>query len=427
MPGVLKGVKHGDPITVYRGEKVLYIARKLSSKAAKQASVDLAIDLFYTLYLPYPIVIPASKVTPELERNYYIIKALVDSEEIHELKKYSIANSLSSTLLSASLIEYIGKELDRELGFGEGVGEEGREEKGRNAISRAVKRALKNVLQEAATLKKIEKLIGTGHEAGKGTAMDLDESGEEVIKLARNADIRELLEVLTLIPDVTKRLKKKYDRFSRGEFRGYDVGSDLERIVPTELTLPRIYFRVKYLESKLLLYEKVLPKSSGPIYLLTDKSGSMDGEKIKWAKATSIALLIKSRREHRDFYMRFFDGVPHNLVRIPKRMKPSDVISFIKYLSRVKGGGGTDITKAIVTACDDIKSGAVRGTSDIVIITDGEDNVSERIIRRKLKLANARLITVMIIGENRDLRRASDSYLRALHLSKDEILKVVEA
>ena len=144
-------------------------------------------------------------------------------------------------------------------------------------------------------------------------------------------------------------------------------------------------------------------------------------------RATAIALLMKARKESRDFYLRFFDGLPHPLIKVPRKMKTSDMISLIKYLARVKGGGGTDITRAIVTACDDITSGTIKSRSDVIIITDGEDRISETIVERKLKAANARLISVMILGENRDLRRLSHRYLRVLRLSGEEILRVVEA
>ncbi|RLG79047.1 MAG: hypothetical protein DRO10_01225 [Thermoprotei archaeon] len=425
MGGNLKGVNYGDPISLYRGEKVVYLAKRLWPKLSEKLRLEFAIDLFYTLYLPYPLLRPASEVEPERAREYYILRTLIDSEDFHALKIYTIGNTTSATLLSASLIDHIGKELERE-GLSEGgEGEEGSEAHGN--VARAVRRALKKVMKESSTLRKIERLMSTGLEAGKGSTLDLEESGEDVIKLARNTDLEKLLEILSIMPDINRKIKRRYDPFSRGEFRGYDIGKDLERIVPTELMLPKIYFKIKYLESKLLLYEKVLSRSSGPVYLLTDKSGSMEGEKMLWAKATSIALFMRSRRERRDFYMRFFDGLPHELIKVSRRSKPREVVRFLEYLSKVKGGGGTDITKAIVRACDDIKGGHVGKTSDIIIITDGEDNIADGIIRRKLRLSNARLVAVMILGENRDLRSVSENYLRALRLSKEEIIRVVEA
>ena len=596
MPGVLKGVRYDDPVTIYRGEKVLKIASKLGNESGF-ADLDLSIDIFYSLYLPFPVTIPLNEVPAGKERNYFIIKEFIDLPDFNSLKLYTIADSQLSTLVSASLIHHIGSELKNELSASGGGGEGGEESVDRATVSRAVKRAVDKVKEESRTLKNIQKVLAEGTQPGTGTVFDIEESGEDVIKLARNADIRKLLDVMSIIPRLTHRIRRRVERSSKGELTGYELGSDLERIVPTELKLPKTYFRVKYIENRLLLYEKVLPKTLGPFYLLIDKcldgetsirlrgggdvkikdvqvgdevlsvelksltnstlstegaelavgklkpvlkwsrvvrvvkggsrpvyrletplnyvratgnhvipifrggvlaevplsevregdvvltlplrpgrglgmgnaqcvegfvlapivrkvfdgvsetyditlenynrfvangfvvhnSGSMEGEKIRWAKATAIALFLRARREGRDFFLRFFNGLPHPLIKIPRRMKPSDAISLLKYLSRVKGGGGTDITRAIVTACDDISSGVTRGSSDIVVVTDGEDRISESIVERKLRAANARLVSVMIIGENKDLRRLSHKYFRALKLSSDEILRVAEA
>jgi len=422
MAGVLKGIKYDDPVVVYRGEKVVSIVRRLS-RGSKDIDLDLSIDTFYTFYLPFPVTIPLNKVPPGKERNYFIIKELIDSPELHKVKVHTIANAHISTLISASFLEHVDEEIKGELRSGEG-----REESvDRATVSRAVKKAIEKVRDEVSTIKRMHKLVAHGNQAGTGSVFDMEESGDEVIRLARNANIRKLLEVISVVPQVMHKIRRRVERSSRGELRGYELGSDLERLVPTELKLPKIYFKIKLAEGRLLLYEKVLPKTLGPFYLLIDKSGSMEGEKMMWAKATAIALFMRARKERRDFYMRFFDGLPHPLIKVPKRMKPSDAISLIKYLSKVRGGGGTDITRAIITACDDIASGVVKGQSDIVIITDGEDRISSSIVEKKLKLANARLISVMIIGENRDLRRISSKYLRVLKLSNEEILNVVEA
>ncbi len=425
MPGVLRGVDYGSPIARYRGESIVRVASKLRGGGDKEGlTVDLAIDVFYSLYLPFPILKPVSEIGEELERNYFIIRGLTESEDSAEIRKHTVASASLASLVSASVIDLIIKELRKEgQGQGEGTGE-GPDSR---SVMNAVRRAVKQASREVAYIKRLEKLLGRGEEAGSGSRMDFIEEGDEVIKLARNADVKDLLDYFTQVPDMIRSIKRKFEKFSKGEIRGYEVGSDVERVVPTELVLPEIYFRVKFLESKLLLYEKILPKTQGPIYLLTDKSGSMDGDKIRWAKALSIALLMKSRRERRTFYMRFFDSMPHKLVKVPVRSKPREVLGLVKELARVSGSGGTDISRALVKASTDIGSGKVRGVSDIVLVTDGEDSVNDSLISRKLKLSNSRLVTVMVMGENADLRRLSDAYFRVLRLSKDEMLKVVEA
>lgn len=425
MPGVLKGIKYEDPLVIYRGEKVCNIVWRLS-KGRTKPDVELAIDTYYAMYLPFPSLIPQASIPYGKDKNYRIIKELISSNASKEIKRYTLINSLMSTLLSASFLQHLHEELAHGKDGGEGEADNA-DEVDNNALRRAVGNALKYVKEEGEVMKSIERMLSEGNEAGTGTTLDLEESAEDVLRLAKSTDVRKLLEVVSWIPKISHMVKRKTTKSSKGELHGYELGSDIERLVPTELVYPKFYLNMKISEGKLLLYDKALPECRGPLYVLLDKSGSMEGDKIKWAKATAIALFMKSRKERREYFIRFFDGSPHQLVRISKRSRGPEVLSFIDYLARVKSGGGTDITKALVTACDDIRYGSSKGISDIILITDGEDRISEHLIRRKLKALGIKLVTVMIMGENRDLRNISSKYLRAAKLSQKELIQVIEA
>ncbi|MEM2157512.1 MAG: hypothetical protein QXO72_00665, partial [Sulfolobales archaeon] len=339
MPGVLKGIKYEDPLVIYRGEKVSSIVWRLS-KGRIKTDLELAIDSYYTMYLPFPTLIPQTNVLYGKENNSKIINELLSSETLREIKNYTLVNSLMSILLSASFLQH----LNDELNHGRGSNEEGIQEiseVSEGALRRAVNNALKYVKEEGDVLKNVERMLSEGNEAGVGTTLDLEESAEDILRLAKSTDVRKLLEVISWIPKISHKVKRKTTKYSRGELHGYELGSDIERLVPTELIYPRFYLNMKISDGKLLLYDKALPESKGPLYVLLDKSGSMEGDKIKWAKATAIALYMKSRKERREYFIRFFDGSPHQLVKISKRLKSNEILSFIDYLARVKSGGGT--------------------------------------------------------------------------------------
>jgi hypothetical protein len=76
MPGVLKGIRYEDPLVIYRGEKVLDIAHKLS-KGTVKADLDLAIDIYYSMYLPLPILAPHNAVPQNKVKNYLLINELL--------------------------------------------------------------------------------------------------------------------------------------------------------------------------------------------------------------------------------------------------------------------------------------------------------------------------------------------------------------
>ncbi len=177
----------------------------------------------------------------------------------------------------------------------------------------------------------------------------------------------------------------------------------------------------------MLIFEKVMYLTMGPIYVLLDKSGSMDGNKILWAKATALALFMRSRIEKRPFYIRFFDSEPYELISVKPNAKPGHVAKLLEYIAMIRNGGGTDISKALMTACNDILKSSVRETSDIILITDGEDRIARSLIKKALQHAKARLISVMIMGDNDDLRDISDNYMKVVKLSDKELLTVVSS
>ncbi|MGC9148138.1 MAG: vWA domain-containing protein [Sulfolobales archaeon] len=428
MPGVLINIRYEDPLTRYKGEKILDIVKKFT-KIPKEFNVNFAIDVFYTLYLPHPILRSPQEISRGNETHYRIIKELYDDPEIKEIRRSTLVNSNRSFLIASSIIEALAKELTKTFSEEKSDKEESSEnEKERNEqekISEAVKNAVKKAVKETELITRIEQIL-VGNQAGVGSVLDFDESAAEIIRLARNVDVSKLLEILGNIPEIRSLTKRRKIRSSRGEIEGYEEGSDIERIVPSELAYPIEYLYAKIVEGKLLLYEKKLTLSTGPIYVLMDKSGSMDGEKIKWAKATALALLIRARREKRIYAMRFFDTTPYTMIRVSRRAKLSEIVRLMDYIARIRSGGGTDITRSLLTAIQDIKNMGPRAPNEIILVTDGEDKIAESIISRQLKAVNAKLISVMIMGENPDLRKISFKYFKVSKLSDSEILKIID-
>jgi len=429
VPGVLKNIIYEDPVVKYRGEKVISIFKRLE-RGRVNIDMDLATDIYYVFYLPFPALKKPNEVSDERNWHYTIIKEMLKSHDIAKTRVYTVANSHSSTVIAVSFIQH----LMRELGSTESLESEGDGKEDARQISqdisseelgKAVQKAAEMVAEESKVVSKLEKL-SMGKLAGRGSHLDFEQSSEEVLKLARSIDVRKLLQLLEKLPRLGAEAKKRKEEFVKGELDGYELGSNVEKLVPTELAYPDLYLYAKFAEGRLLSYKKVLPMSIGPLYVLLDKSGSMEGTKILWAKATALALFMRARAEKRPFYIRFFDSTPYSLVKVSMKTKPSEILRLMEYIARVKSGGGTDITRAVISACDDIEGYRAKGASDIVLVTDGEDRVSDAIIKRMLKRASAKLVTVMIRGDNSDLRRLSSKYFRVIQLSSKEILQVVE-
>ncbi len=432
---LVKGVSYEDPPVRYRGERVLQLAKRLLSSSIRMPDfIDerFAASLYYMLFLPYPVIEKPAGNDSKLLKQYLVMSTLRLSPKLSEVRKHTIADLTTSLAASAVLLEALARELSksqaRESG---GQGGHGGRERGRSQevseeeVRRSVEKALEAAHDVAKQAKEIASFAMT-FSAGSASMLSLEDSVQDVINLARNTDVRAVLEALKTIEEESIYFRVRRMRSVRGELDGYEKGADLERIVPSELALPEEYLYVKYAERSLLLYRKTIGEDYGPFYVLLDKSGSMMGMKILWAKAVALALAQRAARERREFYLRFFDSVPYPPLHIPRRVRGKDVAKLLEYVARVRANGGTDITRAIMVALEDIRNSNARNKpSDIVLITDGEDRVSVEMLRSSLAAAKARLYTVMIYGNNPDLRRISESYMVATKLNREEALRVL--
>ena len=448
--GVLRGVNYSDPIVEYRGERIKSILSRLMSREVNIKKSFLT-DVYYVHYLPFPILKLKDEIEPSQEVEYALVESMFSSDLLTKNRNYSMTNSTLSLALTVGYVQALIEELERVAktsqnqeereaaeqileSLQEGQGTESqmksRESKESSAMKRVLKqaheKAMMKATEDANTVRQLQRIVG-GQSAGTGSVLTTEGDIQDVLKLAKNTDIKKVLEFLSGLPRLGSFTKKRKTRYSRGELQGYEKGTDLERLVSSELALPEDLFYVKFAEGELLLYQKEVKEAQGPLYLLLDKSGSMDGEKIIWAKAVALALYSRARRENRDFYIRFFDNIPYPLVKVMKNAKTKDVLKMIEYIGKVRGGGGTDISRAIISACEDIKEGHVKGVSEVIVLTDGEDKIAETTVRRSLRESNSTLISVMIRGENADLKRVSDIYLAVYKLDQQDLLRVIEA
>lgn len=415
ITGCLKGIDYNNPLVKYRGEKISKLARIISVKPIKKPSEVLSADIYYSLYLPAPII---NEDSP-LELNKKLVKLLIQTPAGLKLRSKTILDRVLSTVAASVYIVRLYESIPHlEDKYGE-----------RDFIDTLSKSKLQDIVNE--TLADVEKinqvrLALEGLEPGSLSIYSVEDYSLDLIKLAKEADIKRILEVLEGIGNKGLSRSKKYERFKRGEKLGFELGSDIERAVPRDIFLDEELFYYKLAQGNLLLYSKVVEKSTGPIYVIVDKSGSMEGDKFQWAKALTLSLYMKAMRERREFYVCFFDSQPHNLFKLGKNPKAKEAVKLFEYIATMKSSGGTDITRAIVNVLLDIDRNGLKWAT-LVLITDGVDRISEKPIREGLKKTQSSLITVMIKGDNWNLKALSKEYLKAVKLDGVEILKVIKA
>jgi len=402
---------------MYRSSRVVDLLVKLG---AKRDSIDLYLagDLYYIFYLPFPSLV--DNPSNELDKRLAILNQVLSNSKTWKIKSYTVADTQLSMVAATLVLYYIIHELkSNQPRKGQGVDEFDlqRAEKG-NAVSRAIGRALERVRNAAAAKAILEKLG-----AGSSSSLLFEDTLDIMLDLSKHTDITEIERILSGIR-FSLISSPSSGQAPRGWVEGLEIGGDIERIHPSRLALPDDIFLVELANSRLLLYQKKTYMDYGDVYVLLDKSGSMSGDKINWARAVALALLAKARAGRRRFRLRFFDSIVYELIEVRKRAKTRYLAEALRKIATVKASGGTNITGALARAVEDSDKG--RGRVDIVLITDGEDKLSLHIVRSILARPSVRLHTVMIRGENKTLEEVSDTYMVAEKLDEGEGLKVVK-
>jgi uncharacterized protein with von Willebrand factor type A (vWA) domain len=223
------------------------------------------------------------------------------------------------------------------------------------------------------------------------------------------------------MPRFVKVIKER-DRLGE-ELGGYRPTRNPEKALPRELALPDEVFYYKLANSGLLSKEKITVKE-GAFYVLLDKSGSMaERGKFTWAGATALALLKLAQAKRRRFYARLFDHAVYRL------LDGSDPLRLSEELLTSAPNGGTSIDSALRTALIDLAGGGLsEKTNTVIIITDGEDEVTVK--PEEFKKVNATLVAVMVKGYNarlEELARATGGRYMKVEPSREGGLRVVDA
>ena len=178
----------------------------------------------------------------------------------------------------------------------------------------------------------------------------------------------------------------------RGVAESYDVerGSEIGRLIPAELVAMhhpalRRDFGRRLLEGSLLQYRlrEDEQKGKGPMVVCIDVSSSMQGDKELWSKAVALTLMDIARRQRRLFRAVMFSSGEGTLrildLNRERRYQPelAKVLEMAEYFP----GGGTDF-EAPVDAAVELLSEKKLKRGDIVVITDGECQVSDEWLRK---------------------------------------------
>jgi len=221
-------------------------------------------------------------------------------------------------------------------------------------------------------------------EFGQGGRMNAGQRLELGRHLARSRKLGELARLVGRMKQDARALRRK--TLDRGSSEAYDIerGSELGRIIPSELValnhpLLKQDFRRRLLEGEVLQYRlrEDEQKGKGPMVVCIDVSSSMQGDKELWAKAVGLTLMDIARRQRRLFRAVLFSSGEGSMrvldLNRERRYEPelNKVIEMAEYFP----GGGTDFQQPIDAAVALLEDRKLK-RGDVVMITDGECQVS---------------------------------------------------
>lgn len=198
----------------------------------------------------------------------------------------------------------------------------------------------------------------------------------------------------------TKRYKE--------EISGVKLGNDLENLLPQEFALLNdpdleIFFDLKFVENRLFCFEKhgyisyaqekwreiekeiekerskEVDEQKGPIIICVDTSGSMNGNPEIVAKALTLMLAARARKEKRACFLINFSSSVDTM-----DLSNSKGITLLNKFLEMSFGGGTDVCIALKEGLKQMEQNNYK-KSDLIAISDGGFVMNNIEIQNKIK------------------------------------------
>ena len=279
----------------------------------------------------------------------------------------------------------------------------------RAALRRAIRAARTAVQQSEAELEGLATPLGlavpgtaTARHAGPA---DLRAVREAHARLAASPRLRRVAELAGRLERLAVQKARSKVNPGVGELHGVGLGGlpDLARLLPSELVglrrrSLRLHLLARVLEARALVYRMQgrEPQARGPIVVLLDESGSMrEADKDIWSKAVALALLATATRQRRAWHLVAFNGaISRELELPPGQATAADLQQALDH----RCAGGTDFDAPVLRAIDIIRSSPTMRQADVVVVTDGEDELEPATIASARELTRTEGVSWFVLG-----------------------------
>jgi uncharacterized protein with von Willebrand factor type A (vWA) domain len=222
----------------------------------------------------------------------------------------------------------------------------------------------------------------------------------ELVKLVSSSpDFKRIVDMIGRMQQATDIRAAEAESLGRMAPDGITVAKEIGDVIASEWALEDVdedLWDMRFMDRQALGVERISPepKHKGDLVVLVDKSGSMGGQRIEWARAMALAAIQRATKDGRRWVLAMYSGTGDIKVSTSERS-----FEHAMRTMSVDAGGGTDTNWAmhhVLTQTD------LRGLKDpdILLVTDGdweplhEDTLGEM---NKLKM---RLFIVQLEGHS---------------------------
>jgi len=299
-----------------------------------------------------------------------------------------------------------------------------------NQIRQAIRKAAKQANEEINEVTKAINAFSFGDDPHNNT-IQKSIMGKKLAPFVKSSNkIKQIMELLGRMKRTADNEINNKPRQGTDEIVGIELGNNLERLLPSQLMyladdLLEDVFLKRFSNRELLQYElsDEPPKDHGPLIVLVDSSGSMDGDRIQWAMAVTLTFLHIATKQHRDMQVIHFGS---DVVRVDTfdKDKSIDLDKVMETISFFDSSGGTNFTKPIEKACDTLATSDNYKDADIIMLTDGQstikDNIKEQIKTGKDE-SGLKFFSIIIGSDNdsKDLTEVSNEVINLKDALKD--------
>ncbi len=275
---------------------------------------------------------------------------------------------------------------------------------------------------------KVEEVSDTiqawGLEEGELTQQSIPETLELLKRMAKNEAFKKFNALLGRVRKIAARKARSKIAGEGVKITKPETGRDIKRCQRSELVaLTNPALRAKALtrwargELRLVGQQTKDKLGHGPVVVCEDASGSMDGDKQQFAKATVLAMAHYAKLQRRSFAWILYDSsVRCYQVYLKGQVTGAQMLE----IAESRAGGGTDFEKPLNKAIEIIQKEGLK-KADICFITDGDCEVSDEFLKKFLAVKKS--LEVNVISVLCDVGHTSDATIKSF---SDRVERVSE-